>query len=126
MKRGKIMKRKILVCAVTCLVFLLSLTACGNNDLSSYIDSAVNVADDYLHGKLDADEATDKLDTIQTALDSMSDTDNDDASLASLIVMRLSSQINIHHRSERQGDSSSAKQDLRDISDTKKDLSDLK
>lgn len=125
MKRGKIMKRKILVCTVTCLVFLLSLTACGNNALSSYIDSAVNVADDYLHGKLDADEATDKLDTIQTALDSMSDTDND-ASLASLIVMRLSSQINIHHRSERQGDSSSAKQDLRDISDTREDLVDLK
>ncbi len=119
------MKKKILVCVVTCLVLLLSLTACGNNALSSYIDSAIEVADDYLHGKLNADEATDKLDTIQTALDSMSDTDND-AGLANLVVMRLSSQINIHHRSERQGDSVSAKQDLRDISDTREDLVDLK
>ena len=125
MKRGKIMKRKILVCAVTCLVFLLSLTACGNNALSSYIDSAIEVADDYLHGKLDADEATDKLDTIQTALDSMSDTD-DKAESTRILVNRMSAEISLHHFEQIRKNNSSAEQSLRDILEVKEKISALK
>lgn len=118
------MKKKVLVCAVMCLVFLLSLTACGNNATSGYIDSAIQITDDYLYGKLTSDEATSRLDTIESMLESISDDSN--AELARLVVMRISSQINMHHFNTLKKDSSSTKQSLQDISDTKAELSALK